>query len=396
MSVKVEFGFNKDANGGVIFNDISSYVRVVSSTRGKDPQQDTFNAGNLTVELTNETRAFDPNYAQSPFQGQILPSGSVRVSSNDAVIFTGKITDWNFRYEPSGLSVAEIIATDSFWDLNNQTLIEYAPSEELSSTRINNILSRTEVGGTAAWPTSRRVISTGVATVGDYTVSDGTNVLAYLQEVEKAESGRLFIDKLGRLVFRSRNNDISKPSYEYTRTNLSSNPSFENNTQSWVATTGTITRSTASDYVGVASGSLSAGGVVEQYFTSEAFSNYVASVYAKSATGTAVIELAAISTTGGTAAYTVLGTSSATVTTSDWTRVSVSFEADTAFSGLRISQTPTTNEVLIDAVLIEQAALLDAYFDGSNEPVYNTTDPDAPDYQPERAFEEYLVSWILD
>jgi hypothetical protein len=396
MAIKVEFGFNKDDSGNVIFNDISSYVRVISSTRGKDPQQDTFNAGNLTVELTNETRAFDPNYPQSPFQGQILPSGSVKVSSNEAVIFTGKITDWNFRYEPSGLSIAEIIATDSFWDLNNQTLIDYVPSEELSSARINNILSRTEAGGTAAWPTSRRVISTGVATVGDYDVPDGTNVLSYLQEIEKAESGRLFIDKLGRLVFRSRNNDINKPTYEYIRTNLSTNPSFENNTQGWTNTAGTLVRSTANAYIGSASGNLSSAGITRQFFTSEFGATYTASFYAKAGAGTAVIEFSGIASTGGTAAYTAVSTTTGTLTTADWTRISTTFDSSTQFAGIEIKQTPITNPIFFDAVLIEKTPLLDAYFDGANSPVYNSTDPDLPDYQPERAFETYSTSWILE
>jgi hypothetical protein len=39
--------------------------------------------------------------------------------------------------------------------------------------------------------------------------------------------------------------------------------------------------------------------------------------------------------------------------------------------------------------------VLDAYFDGANEPVYNTTDPDAEDYQPQRAFETYETEWVF-
>lgn len=391
MSIKVEFGF-AESGVPVNFNDISSDVLSVSVNRGKDPQQDTFNAASCSIQLNNETRNYDPDYGPSPYQGLIVPTGEVKVYKENQIVFTGYITDWNFSYSPSGESIAEIVASDAFWNLNNQTLTDYSPPEELSSARILAVLLRPEVGGTTIWPTSQRLISTGVATMGDYAVSDGTNALSYLQEVEKAEPGRLFIDKQGRIVFRSRNNDINNPTYEYTRLNLSNNPSFENNTQSWVTTAGTITRSTATAYIGTASGSLGASSTVEQYFTSEAFSTYTASIYAKASAGTTTVTLAGISSTGGTAAYTELSSNSQTITDSDWSRLDTTFEATTLYSGIRVS---SADSLFIDAVLIEETPVVDAYFDGANDPVYNSTNPDQPDYQPERAFETYAPEWVI-
>ena len=395
MTIKVEFGF-ADSGVPVNFNDISSDVISVNITRGKDPEQDTFNAASCNIQLNNQQRQYDPDYPASPYQGLIVPTGEVRVYKENQIVFTGFITDWNFTYNPNGESIAEIIASDAFWNLNNQTLTDYSPTEQLSSQRITSVLARPEVGGTAVWPTSSRIISTGVATVGDYTVSDGTNVLSYLQEVEKAEPGRLFIDKEGRLVFRSRNNDLSNPSYEYTRLNLSSNPSFENNTQGWTNTAGTLVRSTANAYIGSASGNLSSAGITRQFFTSEFGATYTASFYAKAGAGTAVIEFSGISSTGGTAAYTVASTTTGTLTTADWTRISTTFDATTQFAGIEIKQTPITNPIFFDAVLIEETPVLDAYFDGANSPVYNSTNPALPDYQPERAFESYSTEWVLN
>lgn len=395
MSLKVEFGF-ADSGTPVNFNDITQDVISVNISRGKDPEQDTFNAASCNIQLNNQQRQYDPDYPASPYQGLIVPTGEVRVYKDNQILFTGVITDWNFSYSPNGDSVAEIIASDAFWNLNNQTLTEYAPVEQLTSERIITVLARAEVGGTAAWPTSSRIIATGVATVGDYDVADGTNVLSYLQEVEKSEPGRLFIDKEGRLVFRSRNNDLSNPSYEYTRINLSSNPSFENNTQGWTTTAGTLTRSTATDYIGSASASLTAGGITQQYFNSEAGASFTASIYAKASTGTAVIELSGIASTGGTAAYTTLGTTVGTVTSTDWTRISTTFEATTLFGGIQVNETTSLDSIFFDAVLIEETPVLDAYFDGANSPVYNSTNPALPDYQPERAFESYSTEWVLN
>ena len=395
MSVKVEFGFAKQGEGGIPqFNNISNDVISVSVNRGKDPQQDTFNAASCSIQLNNESRNYDPDYGPSPYQGQIVPTGQVRVYKDDQIIFTGFITDWNFSYSPTGESIAEIVAADAFWNLNNQTLTSYEPVEQLSSERIVSVLARPEVGGTVSWPTSSKIISAGVATVGDYEVSDGTNVLSYLQEVEKAEPGRLFIDKSGRIVFRSRNNDLLNPDYEYTRINLSSNPSFENNLDSWFYTIGGLTRSTATAYIGTASGLVAAGGGAEHYFSSDIGATYTVSLYAKASAGTVTVDFAGLTSTNGNT-YQEINKTTGTVTSSEWTRVHTTFDAVSVYSGLRILQLPSSNSVYIDNILVEETPVLDAYFDGDNAPVYNTSDPEAPDYQPNRIYESYDPEWVL-
>jgi hypothetical protein len=393
VSVTVEFGF-APANQPIEFNNISGDVISVAVNRGKDPQQDTFNAASCSVQLNNETRNYDPDYGPSPYQGQIVPTGQVRIYSNDQIIFTGFITDWNFSYSPNGESIAELVASDAFWNLNNQRLVNYEPAEQLSSARILSVLSRPEAGGTATWSSTSRLISPGVATMGDYLVPDGTNVLSYLQEVEKAEPGRLFIDKEGRIVFRSRNNDLENPSFQYQRVNLSTNPSFENNTNTWVVQTGTLTMSTAQAYIGTASASLSAGGTVRQFFDSDTVGEYTVSVYARASSGTAEVSLSGLTALNGVD-YEIQNSVVGTVTNSGWTRLGTTFEAASVYSGLSISQTPSSNAVFLDAILIEKSPILDAYFDGDNAPVYNSTNSDEPDYQPARAFETYETEWVL-
>jgi hypothetical protein len=393
LSIKVEFGF-APAGEPVNFNDISDDVISVAVNRGKDPQQETFNAASCSITLNNETRNFDPDYGPSPYQGLIVPTGEVRVYSFDQIVFTGYITDWNFAYSPNNESIAEIVASDAFWNLNNQTLTDYTPTEQSTSDRITTVLLRPEVGGTAIWPTANRVISPGVATVGDYAVADGTNVLSHLQAVEQSEPGRLFIDKEGRIVFRSRNNDLENPSFQYERVNLSTNPSFENNTATWVVQTGTLSRSTAQDYIGTASASLSAGGAVRQFFDSDSLGDYAVSVYAKASSGTVTVNLSGLTSANGVD-YVTQNAVSASVTSSEWTRLGTTFQSLSVYSGLAISQSPSASAVFLDAVLIEQSPIVDAYFDGANDPVYNTNDPEAPDYQPARVFESYETEWVL-
>jgi len=404
MSIKVEFGFNKGDDGLVQFNDISSDVVSVSINRGKDPEQDTFNAASCNITLNNQLRTYDPDYPDSPYQGQVIPTGSVRVFVDSQPVFTGFITDWNFSYSPNGESMADLVAADAFWNLNNQLLNEYEPNEQLSSERVLDVLLRPEVGGSAVWPASARKISPGVATIGDYSVSDGTTALSHLQEVERAEPGRLFIDKEGSLVFRSRNNDLSAPTFQYTRTNLCTNPSFEDNLDGWTGTPFNAFddlpffefERISSPTSGVYSGSFSllmqnAEAVTE--FETEANNSYTVSFYTRG------------ETTGASVSYEILNTSNLDqlandaiyAQSSEWQRSSISFVATGSSTILKIIVPyllPDNTAVFIDAVLVEKTPLLDAYFDGDTPPVYNTDDPEAPDYQPERAFETYETDWI--
>jgi len=59
--------------GGVSFEDVTSRVRSLSISRGKNRDLDRFNSGSLSVEFNNTDRAFDPLYTASPFARNIVP-----------------------------------------------------------------------------------------------------------------------------------------------------------------------------------------------------------------------------------------------------------------------------------------------------------------------------------
>jgi hypothetical protein len=195
------------------------------------------------------------------------------------------------------------------------------------------------------------------------------------------------------MVFRSRNNDLENSTFEYFRTNLSTNPSFENNVRGWQASSGTITRSTATAYIGTASASLGSDSVVQHYFASNTGDQYTASIYTKASSGTASITIAGLVSLDGSS-FTESNAATSDTNSTDWTRVSTTFTASSSFAGISVSTSDSA--VFLDALLIEQTPVVDAYFDGDNEPVYNTLDPDAPDYQPEKAFETYETEWIIE
>jgi hypothetical protein len=182
---------------GVIFFNVTDRVRNFSIRRGKSRQLDNYQAGVCSVTLSNNDRAFDPTYTASPFYGQVIPKRELRITSNGIRQATMLIDDWNLDYAPQGDSTAQAAGSDGFAKLANQTLTGGTATPQLPGARITSILDSSDV----YWPTDQRSIDAGTVLLGaDVKPNDG-NVLTYLQTIETTESGRLFIDKSGNLVF---------------------------------------------------------------------------------------------------------------------------------------------------------------------------------------------------
>lgn len=182
--------------------DVTSYVSNISIDRGRNRNLDKFSAGTLSVELNNETRAFDPLYASSPFVGNIIPRRSVKVTSGNVVQFTGIIEDWNFSYDVGGASKASIVAADAFTLFATQFVTAGTSTTQLVGARMNAVLDMP----TVAWPAVSRSIDAGTNTVGA-DVRDGTeSALDYMNLVVASEQGQFFIAKNGYISFIDRAN----------------------------------------------------------------------------------------------------------------------------------------------------------------------------------------------
>lgn len=183
---------------GIAFTDITSRLDDMTIDRGKNRELDRFNSGTLQASLRNEDRAFDPLYTASPFFGDIIPRRRVRVKTDGALQFEGVIDDWNFAYDPSGESRAELIATDAFTYFSRQALVAGTATTQTSGERVAAVLDMDGI----EWPADKRDIDEGVSVLGE-DVFEG-NALDYLQKVSTSEQGLFFIGKDGKAVFRSR------------------------------------------------------------------------------------------------------------------------------------------------------------------------------------------------
>ena len=184
--------------GGLIFFDISDRVRAYSFSRGRSQLFANFTAGQFNIELNNHDRAFDPQYLESPFAGNIVPRREIKIYSEGVIQFSGWVDDWNLSYSPNGNSIAEAVGSDGLAVIAGQNLTGATPVIEATGSRIDSILSDPDV----QWDSRLRDIDAGLAEVGNQVIEGGTNALNYLQQVARTESGLLFVSKDGKVTFR--------------------------------------------------------------------------------------------------------------------------------------------------------------------------------------------------
>lgn len=189
------------------YTDVSDYVLSIHIRRGRQHELDRFEAGTCRIVLDNRDRRFDPFNVLGPYYNNLLPMRRVRVSigygSNLYHLFTGFIEAWPQTWPHPGQGLVELEATDGFKVLNLVRLNTSYP-QQLSSDRVTAVLD------SVGWPAQDRLIHTGQSNLQAVTLSN-TAALAHLQEVQLTESGRLFCDGLGRLVFQDRHYPLRLP-----------------------------------------------------------------------------------------------------------------------------------------------------------------------------------------
>jgi hypothetical protein len=184
--------------GGDVFIDVTDTVRSVSIKRGRNRQLEKFTAGNANIILDNRSRVYDPTNTVGPYYNQILPRKRVRITDQDQVIYTGQVADWNFSYDVSGDSTAQVSCVDALTLLVEPVLTAGTETAQLSGARVAAVLDD------IAWPTADRRISVGQVTLDDDVIGANVKALDYLNKVALSDPGALFVGADGFLVFLDR------------------------------------------------------------------------------------------------------------------------------------------------------------------------------------------------
>ena len=190
--------------GGLAYADLTSIVLSVNIRRGRNRQLDQFNAGTAQVVFNNNSRILDPLNTASIYYPFVLPRAPIIIYANGTPIYTGFVEDWNLDYQNANQGRMVARCVDTFGTLANQQLNAFTPSSQTSGLRVDAVLDRPEVAYQGA-----RSIGTGTSTLGAYAVSQDTNVLNYLQQVNTSEQGYLYTSADGTLTFKGRSSVLN-------------------------------------------------------------------------------------------------------------------------------------------------------------------------------------------
>jgi hypothetical protein len=206
-------------DGTTQFADVTDGTLNIAVRRGRKDQGDQFSAGTMTFTL-NDTLAdgiFNPFDTSSPYYDAnanvpgLAPMRRVRLGRYNATntleyLFKGYVVNYDYNFALGGLNTVSVYCADDFYLLAQTYMDAYNVSPETSGERIESVLNLPEVDYPTG-PTARN-ISTGTVNLGHdtaYTVPAGTNVLAYLNQINgTAEFGRLFVSRDGVLTFQNR------------------------------------------------------------------------------------------------------------------------------------------------------------------------------------------------
>jgi hypothetical protein len=197
--------------GGIQFADLTSMVQSININRGRSRQLQEFNAGTATVSFWNKSRDLDPLNTASPYWNSnanatgIVPRLPIKILANGIPIYTGLIQDWNVDYDKGNNDIVYATCADDFTVLASNTLADHTVVAELSNQRINTVFDYAEVlyQGPRKIGVGSSVLG-GTAANPEFSISQGTGLLNYLQTITTTEQGYLFVAADGTLIFKGR------------------------------------------------------------------------------------------------------------------------------------------------------------------------------------------------
>jgi hypothetical protein len=227
----VEFADGTGLGSTPVWTDVSQWVKHVSTKRGRQHDEDTWNAGTIQITLDDSDGRFDPENTSGPYYGMLGVNHAWRVSFPGTYIGYG-YTDGFSRSWPGEMAYSEttVSCSDRFKFFNKNTFgpltrSATAPGEG-TDVRINAILTALGVGLTS----SSRLVNTAGYTARNVeatTYPAKSNGLSSLLDIVKAEGGVFFVNGAGVVVYKvfaARTNDTvsntSQTTYQFGDANV--------------------------------------------------------------------------------------------------------------------------------------------------------------------------------
>lgn len=185
--------------------DVSNLLDSVQTNRGRQLSAEQFNTGTASIRILDQTGAFNPQNASSPYYQYLSPMRKISISASwngvSYPVFAGYITSYNTTTPKfdGDIVYTTVTAVDGFRLFQNAQFftVTGAVAGEKTGTRITKILD------SIGFPSSMRDIDTGLTTCQADPATQRTALNA-LQTVAQTEYGAFYMDAQGRAVFQDR------------------------------------------------------------------------------------------------------------------------------------------------------------------------------------------------
>lgn len=186
--------------------DITPYLRAWSSTRGTARELTRVEAGTATVTLDNLSGRFTPGSASSPYYPNLLPMRRMRLRANVGGTFypvwSMFVESWPAVFPSVGDDQTITVGLADGFKVLSLAYVSGTFASQRSDVRVGAVLD------VIGWPPADRSLSVGIQTLPASTLVN-VSALQHLQDVEKAEGGKLYIGRDGKLVFLDRYSMLS-------------------------------------------------------------------------------------------------------------------------------------------------------------------------------------------
>ena len=230
-TLTVEVAFTKGITETAADEDFTTIstdnpVRSFQIVRGRKMELDTNQAGRAVIVCSNSNGKLDPSNtgSGSPYYvsgaTNVIPMRHIRVKATDPststayIIFRGFVERWTQEYPNDKDQVARIECVDAFKSLSLAACDGSSESQELSGSRIANLLDQASWPGDGAGDLEfagyRDIDNTADnSTVPAKTYGTSLDVLLQSQDIENAEIGSFFASRSGVMTFKNRTNRIA-------------------------------------------------------------------------------------------------------------------------------------------------------------------------------------------
>jgi len=226
----VEVSWNNSGSFNGTYDDITSFTRAMTFSRGRANEFTLPEIGFASFQLDNTDRRFSPENTSTPIgAGNLVPTRPIRVRATQSgsafQLFTGYIR----RLQPQPIvgdkTQCIIEAEDALRNIDRDATINVAMNQSITTTcAIGKILDD------VPFPSASRSFEASLDTLPYWWIA-AKNARNAINEVAKSEWGLFFINGSGLGVFQNRNHRISSSTATGTFQNVFSDFRYDFNDQ---------------------------------------------------------------------------------------------------------------------------------------------------------------------